>query len=76
MPPILRRAGPMLLIGAGGTLMISAVMNLLSALVLLEPSDADSLGISKVEVLWWYGAVLVAAALMIGWGIWLRRQRK
>jgi uncharacterized membrane protein len=69
----MRRATAMALIGGGLTLMISATANLVSAVWLLEPSDAAALGFSRSEVYRWYSGGLVAGALMVGWGFWRRR---
>lgn len=69
----MRRATGMALIGGGLTLMISAAANLVSAIFLLEPSDAVALGFSRAEVFRWYGGGLVAGMLMVGWGWWRRR---
>jgi hypothetical protein len=71
-----RRFLPGLLIGGGVTLILSAAVNLVSALILLEPSDAVALGISRDEVLRWYGGVLLAGGLLIGLGLRQRRAKK
>ncbi len=72
----MRRLVAILLIGGGATLMFSAAMNLLSAWMLLEASDETALGFSRGEVWRWFGAGLVAGALMVGWGIRLRRRAR
>ncbi|MBC7366920.1 MAG: hypothetical protein H7343_08950 [Undibacterium sp.] len=73
MPSLWHRMWPGLLIGSGATLIFSAVMNLVSAVILIEPSDAAALGISRAEVLVWYGAVLLAGGLLVGLGVRRRR---
>lgn len=76
MSSLLRQILPGLLIGGGATLIFSAAVNLVSAVILFEPSDADALGISRNEVIAWYGAVLIAGGLLIGLGIRQRRLRR
>ena len=73
MSPGMRRVTGTVLIGGGLTLMISAAANLVSAVYLLEPSDAAALGFSRAEVFRWYGGGLAAGAVMAGWGVWRRR---
>lgn len=75
MVSFLRRFGPGLLMGAGATLMISALVNLASVMALFEPADAAALGISRTEIIAWYGAVFAAGALMFSWGLWRRSRR-
>jgi hypothetical protein len=71
---MLRRAVPILLMSGGAALVLSSVLNLVSAWALLEASDEVALGFSRVEVWRWFGAGLAAGALMIAWGIRLRRR--
>lgn len=74
MSSVLSRVWPKLLIGSGTALIFSAVLNVVSTLILFEPTDASSLGISRNEVVSWYGAVLIAGALLIVLGIRGRRR--
>lgn len=74
MSSVLSRVWPNLLIGSGTALILSAVLNVVSTVILFEPADAASLGISRNEVVSWYGAVLIAGGLLIGLG--LRRRRR
>ena len=76
MSSLVSRILPGLLIGGGASLILSAAVNLASAVFLLEPSDAAALGISRREVLLWYGAVLLAGGLLIGLGLHRRRANK
>jgi hypothetical protein len=71
---MLRRAVPVLLMSGGAALVLSSALNLVSAWVLLEPSDDAALGFSRGEVWRWFGAGVMAGALMIGWGIRLKRR--
>jgi hypothetical protein len=76
MPSLVNRFLPVMLIGGGVTLIFSAAVNLVSAVILLEASDAEALGISRREVLLWYSAVLLAGGLLIALGLHRRRANK
>ena len=69
-----RRVVSFLLIGGGATVVLSATLNLVSAWILLEPSDEVALGISRGEVWRWFGASLAAGLLMVGWGVRVGRR--
>ena len=62
-----------ILIGAGATTALSAIVNIVGAFELIEKSDAESLGITRNEIVGWYGALLAAGLGMIYFGL---RRRK
>ncbi len=54
-----------LLAAAGAMSVMSAVVNIIAAVQLFEPSDEAALGISRREVIWWYMPVLVGGLVML-----------
>jgi hypothetical protein len=63
-----KKIGRWLLIGLGGSVVISAVVNIVATAKLIEPSDAESLGITRNEILGMYLLPLVGGFLLIWLG--------
>jgi hypothetical protein len=62
------------LIGFGALTLMSAVVNGLAVAQLIEPSDEESLGISRGEMLSWSALLLGVGTTMILLGLRWRRQ--
>ena len=60
------------LVGIGSLVIISALVNIVSAGMLIEPSDEQSLGITRKEIFVQYGAGFIAGATLV----WLGLRRK
>ncbi|HEX2853723.1 MAG TPA: hypothetical protein VHO24_10835 [Opitutaceae bacterium] len=67
----MKKIGRWLLLGFGISLVISAVLNIVGALKLIEPSDAESLGITRNEIIGMYLFPLVGGLVLI----WLGARR-
>lgn len=72
-PSFAARVVRFILIGTGATTALSAIVNIVAAFQLIEKSDAESLGITRNEIVGWYSALLAAGLGMIYFG--LRRRR-
>jgi len=57
------------LIGLGALFVISALANVAAAWVLIEPADEQSLGITRNEILGWYGSFFVSGLALITLGL-------
>lgn len=60
------------LTGIGALVIISALVNIVSAGMLIEPSDEQSLGITRTEIFAQYGAGLLVGTTLL----WLGVRRK
>jgi len=60
------------LIGFGATMIVSAIVNAIAACELIEAADELSLGLTRGEILGWYGFLFTAGLLLIGSGLALR----
>jgi putative flippase GtrA len=61
------------LIGGGASAMASAVIGVISAYELIEPSDAQTVGITPGDFLSFYALMLLGGAAMIFVGLRLRK---
>jgi hypothetical protein len=61
------------LIGTGALAVMSGVVNIIGAWQLLEPSDEQSLGITRHEVVGTYAAIMLGGALAIYLGLRWRK---
>ena len=73
LDPRLRNLFSFGLMGSGALAVMSGVVNIISAYQLIDAADAESLGVSRNEVVVTYGAILLVGAGMIVFG---RRMRK
>ena len=64
-----------LLLSGGGMSVMSAVVNIIAAVRLLEPSDEASLGFSRNEVIAWYVPLLLGGLVMLYFGLCRRKDR-
>ena len=56
-----------LLIGVGGSLLVSSAVNIAGAVQLIEPTDETVLGLTRTEVILTFGvSALVGAAMVYG----------
>jgi uncharacterized BrkB/YihY/UPF0761 family membrane protein len=74
MPPLLWKLVRYVLIALGATTMVSAVVNVIGAFQLIEPSDEQSLGITRREFVITYAIIFAVGALLLWLG--LRRWRR
>jgi len=63
------------LIGAGGSAVVSAVIGIISAYQLIEPSDEQSVGITPGDFVGLYVLMLLVGAAMIFFGLRLRPKK-
>ncbi len=71
MPPFVLRLLRLAAVGFGALTIASAVVNIIAAVKLIEPSDEASLGITRNEIIGWYiGPVILGLVL-----IWLGLRR-
>ena len=56
----------------GGTAIISAAVNLYSALELLEPSDEEALGISRNYIVATYAGIFIAGVALV----WVAQRKR
>jgi hypothetical protein len=70
MPPWLIRFLRFTLIGVGAMTLTSAVINIIAAIRLIEPSDEASLGVTKSEVVSWFIGPLLFGIALIVLGFW------
>jgi heme A synthase len=73
LPPPIAKGLRIALIMLGALAIMSAVVNIVAALQLLEPGDEDALGLSRRWLLTQYALQLVLGAAMIFFGF---RRRK
>ncbi len=74
MSPALAKFCRYLAIALGATTMVSAVVNVIGAFQLLEPSDEASLGVSRNEIVVTYGVLFALGAVVLWLG--LRRWKR
>lgn len=63
------------LIGCGGSSVVSAVVGIISAYTLIEPSDEQAVGITPGDFVGFYVVLLLGGIAMIWFGLWLRRRK-
>jgi len=71
---LIAKAIRILLIGAGASIAVSAVINMIAAWQLIEAAEEQSLGITRQEIIGWCAGALIAGILLVYLG--LRRGRK
>jgi|GEM_PF-2259313 len=71
--PFFRKALRLGLIGAGSIAIVSAVVNIFTTWKLMEPTDEESLGITRNEITLWFAALIVIGVALIYLGV---RQKK
>lgn len=76
MPPFLSGLLRLLLILLGAAAIVSAIVNIIAAVQLLEPSDAEAIGLSRGFVVTEYSVQLLFGAVMLFFGFRRRRPRK
>lgn len=78
MPAWLLRFLRFAVIGVGAMTLTSAVINIIAAIKLIEPSDEASLGVTKGEVVGWFiGPLFFGIALIVlGFWPWKKKPRK
>jgi hypothetical protein len=78
MPSWLLRFLRFALIGVGAMTLTSAVINIIAAMRLIEPSDEASLGATRGEIVSWFiGPLLFGIALIVlGAWPWKKKPRK
>lgn len=64
------------LVGFGASGVVSAIVNIVGAYQLIEPSDEQSLGITRNEIVGWYIVPLLGGGLLIYLGLrrWKARE--
>lgn len=67
----MKKIGRWLLLGLGASLVLSAGLNIVGAYKLIEPSDAESLGITRNEIVGMYLLPLFGGLMLI----WLGARR-
>ena len=71
--PFFRKALRLGLIGAGSIAIVSAVVNIFTTWKLMEPTDEESLGITRNEITLWFATLIVIGVALIYLGV---RQKK
>ena len=56
------------LIGAGALTVMSGVVNIVAAYQLIDPADAESLGVSRNELVVTYAGFLLVGAVLVFFG--------
>lgn len=75
MPPFLSGLLRAVLVMLGAAAIVSAIVNLVAAVQLLEPADAEAIGLSRGFVVTEYSVQLLFGAVMLFFGF-RRRPRK
>ena len=70
----LRKLLRLLLVGSGATMVVSAIAGIVSAYALIEPSDAEAVGITPSDFVGYYALMILIGASMTYFG--LRRKKK
>ncbi|MES1166447.1 MAG: hypothetical protein ABUL68_00455 [Pseudomonadota bacterium] len=73
LPPLLAGFIRFLLIAIGTTAVLSAVVEIISAVSLLEPGDEEAMGVSRNFLVVEYGVQLLAGAAMLFFGFRWRK---
>jgi hypothetical protein len=63
------------LVGGGASAVISAIVGVISAYQLIEPSDEQAVGITPGDFVGFYAVMLLAGAGMIFFGLRLRQKK-
>ena len=75
MHPLLVRILRYFLIGFGAITLISAVVNIMGAVALVDSTTEESLGVTQREViLWFVGPALLGLALIVFGFFWRRKK--
>ena len=62
------------LIGGGASAVISAVIGIISAFKLIEPSDEQAVGITPWDFVGFYALMILVGAAMIFFGLRMRKK--
>ena len=62
------------LIGSGALTAMSGVVNIIGAYQLIDPADAESLGVSRNEFVYTYAGFIVVGVVLIYVGVLARRK--
>jgi hypothetical protein len=73
LPPLLAGVLRFLLIAIGTTAVLSAVVEIISTISLLEPGDEEAMGLSRNALVAEYAAQLLAGAAMLFFGFRWRK---
>lgn len=63
------------LVGGGASAVISAIVGVISAYRLIEPSDEQAVGITPGDFVGFYAVMLLGGAAMIFFGLRLRQKK-
>ena len=63
-----------MLVGSGATMVVSAIVGVVSAYMLIEPSDEQAVGITPGDFVGYYAVMILIGAGMIFFG--LRKKKK
>ncbi len=75
MPPVLVRILRYFMIGFGAITLVSAVVNIIGAVQLIDATAEESLGVTQREViLWFVGPGVLGLALMVFGFVWRRKK--
>jgi hypothetical protein len=57
------------LIALGGSLVVSGVINIIATWILIEKAEEESLGVTRLEVVSWFGLLILAGMglMVLGW---------
>ncbi len=75
MPPLLVRIIRYGLIGVGASSVTTAVVNIIAAVQLLDPQSAESIGVTRNEVIGWYILPGLMGITMMVFGFCWRRKK-
>jgi hypothetical protein len=75
IPPFLLRLLRFALVATGAITLTSAIVNIIAAVRLIEPSDEASLGVTRGEVIGWFIGPLLFGVALITLGLWRRKKR-
>ena len=68
LDPSLRKLLSFGLIGTGALAVMSSVVNIIGAYQLIEPSDAESIGVSRNEIVGTYVVIALVGAMLVVFG--------
>lgn len=75
MHPLLVRIIRYSLIGLGAVTLISAIVNIIGAVILITPLEEDSFGVTRRQViLWFVGPGILGLCLIVFGFLWRRKK--
>jgi hypothetical protein len=76
MKPQVARALYWMVIGFGAVTLVSAVANIVGAVLLISPVEEDALGVTRTEVIRWFSCAAAAGVVLISYGVYLLNRKR